>query len=73
MNCIYMTIVRNVAIDTLLGKQSLIIKMKTMVVTKMSIAIFRLNHKSFSSKEKLGKKEIRQLSKEMLLSFYINC
>ena len=45
-----------VAIDTLLGKRSLIIKIKTRVVTNISIAIFRFNHESFSSKKKLRDK-----------------
>ena len=48
-----------VAIDTLLGKRSLIIKIKTRVVTNMSNAIFRFNHESFSSKKKLRGKKIR--------------
>ena len=42
---------RIVAIDTLLGKRSLIIKIKTRVDTNINIAIFRFNHKSFSSKK----------------------
>ena len=42
-----------VAIDTLLGKRSLIIKIKTRVDTNINIEIFRFNHKSFSSKKKL--------------------
>ena len=41
-----------VAIDTLLGKRSLIIKIKTRVVTNINIAIFRFIHKSFSRKKK---------------------
>ena len=41
-------LVKIVAIDTLLGKRSLIIKIKTRVVTNINIAIFRFNHKSFS-------------------------
>ena len=48
-----------VALDTLLGKRSLIIKIKTRVVTNINIAIFRFNHKSFSSKKKLRGKNCK--------------
>ena len=41
-----------VAIDILLEKRSLIIKIKTRVVTNINIVIFRFIHKSFSSKKK---------------------
>ena len=47
-----------VAIDTLLGKRSLIIKIKTRVDTNINIVIFRFNHTSFSSKKK--KKKIKR-------------
>ena len=42
----------SIIIDTLLGKRSLIIKIKIRVVTNINIAIFRFNHKSFPSKKR---------------------
>ena len=37
------------------GKRSLLTIIKSRVVTNISIAIFRFNHKSFSSKESIGR------------------
>ena len=48
------------AIDSLLGKRRILLKIKNRVVINISIEIFRFIHKSFSSKIINGKNCIRK-------------